>query len=175
MDVLEHLTQEHRKVESLIEQLRQSEPGSRRDQLIDEMATALGRHMAVEEQYLYPIVVETLGAEPEEEAEVEHDLTREGLGKLEAFRSEPGFGAVLDMVEAGIKHHVEEEEHEVFPGLRAKAASRIAELDPEKLEAAVGLLDLSRDELLAKAREADVPGRSSMTKEELAEAVLTSR
>ena len=31
---------------------------------------------------------------------------------------EPGFGAVVAMVTAGIKHHVKEEETEVFPKLK---------------------------------------------------------
>ncbi len=35
--------------------------------------------------------------------------------------------------------------------------------------------ELSRDELYEKAKQADVPGRSSMTKEELAHAVDKSR
>ena len=33
---------------------------------------------------------------------------------------EPGFGAAVAMVTAGIKHHVKEEEHEMFPDLKRK-------------------------------------------------------
>ena len=176
MDVLDHLTEEHRKVELLIAQLKGTDPGDQRDRLVDDLIAALSTHMAVEERFLYPIVAEVGEDEMEHEGENEHDLAREGLAKLDALRKEPGFKAALDMVEAGIGHHVKDEEEEVFPTLREKAASRIAALDPDELEAEVDddttdLTELSKDELYAKAQEADVPGRSSMTKDELAEAV----
>jgi iron-sulfur cluster repair protein YtfE (RIC family) len=175
MDVLEHLTEEHRKAERLMEQLEKTDPGSTRDRLVGELTDALRTHMAVEERFLYPIVVEAMGAEPETEAEVEHDLAREGLAKLTELRHEPGFGAALDMVKAGIAHHVEEEEHEIFPELRKKAAAQLAALDPEELEQEVGTdgSDQTKEELYQKAREAGIPGRSTMTKDELAEAVAS--
>ena len=178
MDLIEHLTSEHRDAERLLKQLKDTEPGSARDALVDELTTALQTHMAVEEQFLYPIVADTLGQEPEEEAETEHTLAREGLGKLDELRAEPGFGAAVDMVEAGIAHHVKEEEHEIFPKLRAQAADEVAQLDPEECEAAVkrgasgsSTVDLTKDELYQQAQEADIPGRSSMTKDELAQAL----
>jgi len=176
VDVLDHLTQEHRKAESLLEQLGSSEPGPERDRLVDELTAAMSTHMAVEERFLYPIVVEVVDRESETEAEVEHDLAREGLVKLDQLRSEPGFGAAVDMVKAGIGHHVHEEEQEIFPKLRQKAADRLAGLDPEQLEESVksDVSDLTKDELYQRAQEAEVPGRSSMTKDELADAVRQS-
>src|SRR4051812_6107084 len=131
VDVIEHLTQEHRKAEQLMDQLQGTDPGTRRDQLVAELTDALTTHMAVEERYLYPIVTEVLGAETETEAETEHGLARDGLAKLDELRAAPGFGAALDMVKAGIAHHVHEEEHEVFPQLRQKAPDRVAALDPD--------------------------------------------
>ena len=56
--------------------------------------------MAVEEQHLYPIVKQVAGDEAEEEAETEHDLTREGLAKLRDMLDKPGFGAAVDMSSA---------------------------------------------------------------------------
>jgi len=178
MDVIDHLTQEHRKAEALMEQLKESAAGETRDQLIVELTDALSTHMAVEEQFLYPIVTEVIGEETEAEAETEHGLAREGLAKLDQLRDQPGFGAALDMVKAGIAHHVEEEEQEVFPQLRQKAADRLAELDPDQLEAQVKSqspdVDLTKDELYRQAQDADIAGRSSMTKDELAQAVTDS-
>lgn len=51
--------------------------------------------------------------------------------------SKPGFGAVVAMLQAGIAHHVHEEEHDMFPELREKAADRLAEMDPDELAAKV--------------------------------------
>jgi iron-sulfur cluster repair protein YtfE (RIC family) len=173
MDLIDQLTSEHREAENLLARLKETDPGSARDQLVDELTAALRTHMAVEERFVYPVVAETLGEEPEEEAEVEHQLAREGLQKLDQLRSEPGFGAAVDMVEAGIAHHVQEEEKEIFPKLRQEAADQIAELDPEECKSAVAsdTIDLTKEELYRQAQKADIDGRSSMTKEELAQAL----
>jgi iron-sulfur cluster repair protein YtfE (RIC family) len=165
MDLLDHLVTEHREAEALIEKLADTEPGDRRNELIDELTHALHVHMEVEEQFLYPIVREELGKEDAFEGNVEHELARDGLEKLHELRDKPGFAAALDMVKAGISHHVEDEEQDMFPELREKASERIAGLDPEKLES---VIDLTKDQLYRKAKEAGIDGRSDMTRDELA-------
>ncbi len=168
MDIIEHLTQEHREAERLLAALKESDPGPGRNDLIRELETALAVHMAVEEQFLYPIVVERIGAEDAEEATNEHDLARDGIATLWEMADQPGFGAAVDSLSGGIDHHVEEEEQELFPELRQVAAADLAAMDPERLEAAV---ESTRAELYEKARAAGVEGRSTMSKDELANAV----
>jgi iron-sulfur cluster repair protein YtfE (RIC family) len=171
MDLLDHLIKEHREAEDLIAKLEETDPGERRKELIDELAHALHVHMEVEEQFLYPITAEVLGEEEATEGNVEHDLAREGVKKLHELRDKPGFAAALDMVKAGIEHHVQDEEQEMFPELRQKAPGRIAGLDPEKLEQ---VIDLTREQLYEKAKQAGIEGRSDMTRAELARAVAQS-
>ncbi len=176
MDLLEHLTQEHRTAESLLSQLEDSEPGEERDRLIGELDDALRTHMAVEERFVYPIVRDTLGDDDADEADNEHQLARDGLQQLQELSDEGGFGAAVEMLKAGIQHHVEEEEGEMFPQLRDRAAERLAELDPEQLEAQVrgggsGDGGPTKAELYERAKDADVEGRSTMSKDELAEAL----
>jgi iron-sulfur cluster repair protein YtfE (RIC family) len=177
-DLLEHLTEEHRKAEQLMKMLLDSDEGAGREQTLAELQKALTKHMAVEEQFLYPIVKRTLGDEPAEEAENEHALAREGLDKLAELVSEPGFGAAVEMLQGGIGHHVREEEQEIFPKLHRQAGDEIAALDPKELERKVqargdggGGSEPTKDELYQRAQDADIPGRSQMTKEELAEAL----
>ncbi|HET8931612.1 MAG TPA: hemerythrin domain-containing protein [Acidimicrobiales bacterium] len=133
----------------------------------------------MEERFIYPIVAERLGSETESEAEIEHGLTRDGLDKLDELVDEPGFGAALVMLESGVGHHVHEEENEVFPELREKAVEALAPLDPQRLEAEVreepDSDEMTRDELYEKAQEADISGRSSMNKEELAQSLAENR
>lgn len=168
MDLLDHLESEHRDAERLMDELDATDDPARRRTLVDELADALTTHMAVEEQFLYPIVTEALGREDRDEAVNEHRLARQGLDELRSMTGEPGFGAALAMLRAGLDHHVQEEEQEMFPELRSKAADRVAALDPDVLEAQVAH---SRTELYEQAAAADVPGRSSMSKSELAEEV----
>jgi hemerythrin-like domain-containing protein len=186
MDVLEHLMQEHRQVEQMLTKLSEADEAERAP-LIDELADALTVHMAVEERFLYPIVQKVVGEEEEEEAESEHGLARDGMAKLRAMREQPGFGAAVDMLAAGIKHHVHEEEDEIFPKLRQKAAADLKTLEPDELEAEVRSSGSARsgrsngsagsaegatkEELYEQAKEAGIEGRSTMTKTELQDAL----
>src|SRR6187200_1259015 len=87
----------------------------------------------------------------------------------------------LPISRAGIAHHVEEEETEVFPELRKDGATVLQEIatpfmakrlelglpmGPDALAAAS-----TKDELLTEAKNAGVSGAASMTKAELAEAL----
>jgi hemerythrin-like domain-containing protein len=184
MDVIEHLVQEHREVEELLERLGDSEPGDERRRTVEELVSSLSVHMAVEERFVYPIVVEVIGGDDELEGRIEHDLARDGLTRLQELVEQPGFGAAVAMVAAGIAHHVQEEEHEVFPTLRERAPEALEELaDPEHLEAAVrgdagavaggpsGTDGATREELYEQAKQLDIQGRSTMDKDQLAAAV----
>jgi iron-sulfur cluster repair protein YtfE (RIC family) len=181
-DLLEHLTEEHRKAEQMMKTLLDSDEGPERERTLGELREALTKHMAVEERFLYPIVKRTLGAESEEEAENEHQLARGGLDKLSELVSEPGFGAAVEMLQGGIGHHVKEEEQEVFPKLRKQAGDEVAALDPEELEQKVEQggargatgSEPTKDELYRQAQEADIAGRSQMTKDELTDALEKS-
>ncbi len=142
--VLDHLMEEHRKVEGMLGVLAESQPGDEREQLVTELEDALAIHMAVEEKFVYPIVTKTLGEEREAEAEKEHDQTRAGLQDLRALMEESDISAVVTELAAGINHHVQEEENQTFPALRTQAASDLEALgDPDKLEERVETQDLN--------------------------------
>ena len=155
-ELLDRLEMEHRQVEELFSRLEKAETESEQRPLVDELVAALTQHMQIEESDVYPEVAKIDG-EMEEEAETEHRLGREGLTKLQELIGQPGFGAAVAMLQAGISHHVEEEEGEVFPKLR------------EELGFPAG--DTSKRELYEQAKEAGIEGRSSMTKDELAAAL----
>ncbi len=117
-DPLRILRADHREVAQLLTKLADSDEGAEREEMIAELRTKVSLHMEIEEQLLYPLVAERVGREDEEEAQVEHTLAREGLEKLGSLSSAPGFGAAVEMLKAGIQHHVEEEEKEILPSLK---------------------------------------------------------
>ena len=83
---------------------------------------------------------------------------------------------------------MQDEEHEVFPKMQQKAGDELSGMGQElaarkqELLAQVqgqsagrgsdeDLLDLTKEELYERAKEADIPGRSNMSKQELAQAL----
>jgi hemerythrin-like domain-containing protein len=114
------LKRDHREVAQMLKVLDASKPGARRRQTVEKLTNALELHMEIEERDIYPVVKRVIGEEAAEEAGVEHGLVREGLADLRRLVDAPGFGAVVAMLTAGIRHHVKEEEQEVFPELKRK-------------------------------------------------------
>jgi hemerythrin-like domain-containing protein len=104
----------------MLKSLAASSPGARRKSTLDKLDSALRVHMTIEEREIYPLVAKLVGEEDAKEADIEHGLARDGLDKLQQLLDEPGFGAAVAMLTAGIKHHVKEEEHEMFPDLKKK-------------------------------------------------------
>ena len=135
MDVLEHLEQEHRKVEKMIAQLEQSRSADERTPILADLGDALATHMAVEEERVYPIVQQALGSDKAREAQREHDTSRDDVAAMVEEVESDSFAAALAKFKKGISHHVEEEEQEIFPQLRQKASGEIAALgDHEDVE-----------------------------------------
>jgi iron-sulfur cluster repair protein YtfE (RIC family) len=127
-DPIAMLKKDHREVEDMLGKLQDSKPGPRRRGTVDRLEKSLALHMQIEEQLVYPLVEREVGHEAAEEAMIEHKLAREGLQQLRELVDKPGFAAAVDMVKAGIKHHVKDEEQEVFPQLKR-------EIDRETLRA----------------------------------------
>jgi hemerythrin superfamily protein len=119
-DPIVMLKADHREAAALLKELADSKPGNARRKKTDELTAALVLHMEIEEKLVYPLVAERVGEDEEREAETEHGLARDGLTDMNELVDEGGFGAAVAMVTAGIKHHVKEEETELFPKLKAK-------------------------------------------------------
>jgi iron-sulfur cluster repair protein YtfE (RIC family) len=135
MDILEHLEEEHRKVEKMIADLESTQTFDQREPILAELGDALSKHMDVEEERLYPIVDDRLGSDKAREAQKEHDTARDDVAQLVEYADADGFAVALAQFKADISHHVSEEENEMFPQLREHAADAIAALgDPEQVE-----------------------------------------
>ena len=181
MDVTRMLEADHRQVEDLFGKIEKAE-GDDRLPFIEELTTSLKAHMALEEEVVYPTMEPVTGAEMVQEGETEHELARKALAEMTALApDEPGFGAALDAVKAGIEHHVEEEEGDVFPKLRRDGERVLSEMATPfmakrmelgmPMEAAALAAASTKEELLEEANGAGIEGTTSMNKDELAEAL----
>lgn len=121
-DPIAILKRDHKEAAAMLKELADSKPGAKRRRTAQKLADALALHMEIEEQLVYPVVAQRVGGEEAQEAGIEHTLARDGVQKMLQLVDEPGFGAVVAMLTAGIKHHVKEEETEVFPELKQQLA-----------------------------------------------------
>jgi hemerythrin superfamily protein len=195
IDVVSLIKKDHRELEELFAKVTAGDGD--RQRLLDEITVRLEAHSRAEELEVYPVL--SL-ADPGEEDEVEHahHEHHEAEHRLRMARNlvvSPHFGAAFTAFVKAVKHHVEEEENEMLPALqKAVDAGRLAELGaafeevrgellaspaafPDAVTATVPATatgdpaDATRDELYERAKEADIPGRSAMTKQELADAL----
>ncbi|MFG3703471.1 hemerythrin domain-containing protein [Micromonospora sp. NPDC047670] len=125
-DVVDVLTADHREVEALFVELesRRGTPEHRR-QLADVVIAELVRHAVAEEMYVYPAARKALpdGDQVAEHEISEHSDAERTMKELESLDpSEPRFDEVLAHLTRTIRHHVKDEESDLFPRLRAAVA-----------------------------------------------------
>ncbi|WP_431905429.1 hemerythrin domain-containing protein [Micromonospora carbonacea] len=125
-DVVDVLVADHREVEAIFVELegRQGTPEHRR-QLADVVIAELVRHSVAEEQYVYPAARRALpdGDQLAEHEIAEHAEAERTMKELESVDpSEARFEPLLAHLTKAIRHHVQEEESDLFPRLRAAMA-----------------------------------------------------
>src|SRR5690349_14275786 len=121
---LELLMSDHRKVEDLFEQFEQEKEGDEgtRQQIAQQICAELTIHAQVEEELFYPWLRENLEddeMEMVEEAQVEHNTAKELIAQIEgASDIDEQYNAKVKVLGEYIKHHVQEEENEIFAAVR---------------------------------------------------------
>jgi len=140
-DVLAMLTADHRDVEKLF--VAFEEAGDRayktKRRLVDQMIEALSVHAFVEEQVLYPAArhdVASAGDDVLEAVEEHHIVKWELQELLDLDATDEQFTAKVAVLSENVRHHVREEEKELFPLLRSKLPkARLQELGVQLEEA----------------------------------------
>jgi len=117
-DVIALLTDDHREVEELFERFESAGSTDAKAQLLREIAVALTVHAQVEEELFYPAVRHALpeGRRLLDEARIEHAQVKKLMVDLSTTTVDDGlFDAKVRVLSEYVKHHVEEEEFELFP------------------------------------------------------------
>jgi hemerythrin-like domain-containing protein len=136
-DALDLLKQDHRAVEDLFARFEMTSASAhkRRQQLVGRIIEALSVHAAIEEAAFYPAARREVPAASEEvlEALEEHHLVKWTLSELERMDpSDERYGAKVSVLRDSVRHHVEEEERQLFPMIRkALGAPRLREMGEE--------------------------------------------
>jgi hemerythrin superfamily protein len=181
-DVITFLTRQHNEVNALFTQLEKME-GSTSDEaqrLAEQVVIALVKHSAAEEIYLYPATRKHVpdGDEIADHELHEHDEAEQIMKRLESLKpADTDFWPTMRQLMKAIRHHVEEEEGELFPKLRqacspqelgelGKKVQRAEEVAPTRphpsspsegsalaaLAPGAGLVDRLRDALSGRGR-----------------------
>lgn len=113
---LEMLKEDHQAVQGLFTQFEEADKRGRQ-RIADEALTMLEIHAKLEEDLIYPAIAEALDEEEIineafEEHHVAHMLIKE-LRKMEPKNER--YAAKFKVLGEMVKHHIEEEEGEVFP------------------------------------------------------------
>ena len=123
---IELLESDHRKVEMLFEQFEDAkEEGDEQTRAIAERICAeLTVHAQVEEELFYPWLRENLeddDMEMVEEAQVEHNSAKDLIAQIQGSADlDATYDAKVKVLSEYIKHHVKEEESEMFEEVRDK-------------------------------------------------------
>src|SRR6185312_16756450 len=157
------LMADHRKVEDLFvqyESAKDAHDESRKD-IATKICNELTIHASIEEEIFYPWLREALDEddmEMVEEAQVEHDGARDLIAQIEDTPEvDSVFDAKVKVLSEYIKHHVKEEEHEIFPSV-AEERETLEELGQQMQARKVEL----KDELQIEDDEGDpVKGRKA--------------
>ncbi len=141
MDAITLLKQDHRTVEKLFksyEKTGDKAHKSRRD-LVDQIIEELSIHAAIEEQVFYPRVRQEV---PDAEDTVlegleEHHIVKWTLSELETLEpSDERFHPKVTVLMESVRHHVEEEESEMFPEVRKAMGRKALQQVGDQLETA---------------------------------------
>jgi hemerythrin-like domain-containing protein len=116
---LEMLKEDHDKVKKAFKEFEKldREDSETQQQLVQTVCEDLKLHTTLEEELFYPAAREALDDEDiMNEAQVEHETAKMLIEQLENMGADdPNYHATFTVLGEYVKHHVKEEEDEMFP------------------------------------------------------------
>lgn len=121
MNALQLLKKDHQDVSDLLDRFEREEGEQQKVELADRICRMLTVHAQIEEEIFYPAARAALGPDRTgllDEAAVEHASVQDLIDEIEpAEPDDPMFQARLTVLGEYVRHHVKEEENELFPQL----------------------------------------------------------
>ena len=144
------LQQDHREVEAYFDEYETLKSDREKEALALKICLALQIHAQIEEEIFYPAARDALeDAELIDKAIVEHSAARQLINEIEALEAGDQLReAKVKVLGEQVRHHVEEEENELFPQLQGE------KLDLETLGREIATL---KQELLTELAEGKDP------------------
>src|SRR3954454_17635604 len=172
-DVVDLIMQDHREVERLFDELKEN-PETRTN-LLPVLTTLLTAHSRAEEAEAYPVAAAEAGQKEEgphsQQEHIEADQLLAKLAKTDPASAD--FDKALQNLIDAVSHHVEEEETKVLPGMRSNLSDeRRSELGDAFVASRKQHLgeqpgDMTKEQLVQQASNADLSGTSGLSKDQL--------
>ena len=164
-NAIDLLKEDHARVKKLFKAFEKAKEGDHEaiEDIITTACTELKVHSKIEEEIFYPAVRAQAEGESEDvlnEAEIEHEAADDLIAKLHELEADdPMYCAYFSVLAEYVRHHIREEEHDLFP--------RVAKmkLDLQKLGED---MRLRREELFAEMERADDEGEGEEAQHGLA-------
>ena len=127
-DAIALLKADHKKVSALLEEFETLRSASKKKALVAEICQELTIHTTLEEEIFYPAVKAALNdKELIPEANVEHASVKELIAQVQG--AEPDgemYDARVKVMGEFVKHHVKEEQNEMFPQAQRTSLDMVA-------------------------------------------------
>ena len=119
-DAIALLRDDHARVMEMFGRFDAMRGNERKEKLTEQICDELDVHTQLEEEIFYPAVREATGAtDLLDEALVEHQSAKELISQIRAMRADEAlYDARVSVLGEYVKHHVKEEQGEIFPKAR---------------------------------------------------------
>ncbi|RYY01720.1 MAG: hemerythrin domain-containing protein [Gammaproteobacteria bacterium] len=123
------LRADHKEVSNLFDEYEKTKSNAKKKSIVAEVCKALTVHAQIEEEIFYPAVKLALkDKELIPEATVEHATLKSLISQIEGIEPDGEiYDAKVKVLSEYVKHHVKEEQNEIFP--KAKAATKLDLID----------------------------------------------
>lgn len=127
-DAIAMLKADHGTVSDLFEEYEKATTSKKKMALVAEICTELSVHTQIEEEIFYPAIKTALKDKllvPE--ATVEHAGVKDLIAQIEGVEPDGEmFDAKVKVLSEYVKHHVKEEQNEMFPKVKASSLDLVA-------------------------------------------------
>jgi hemerythrin superfamily protein len=123
------IRQDHQEVSALFEQYQSAADTAEKQRIFQQIAQGLGQHAEMEEQVLYPQMVDALGADKVDQNYDEHTEMKEALADLGAMSPGEEMDQKMQELMSDVMSHVRLEEEDELPAIQQQlSAEQLSEL-----------------------------------------------